>query len=64
MIGLVGKKLGMTRIFTKEGASIPVTVIELQENRITQVKSLNTDFYCAIQVTTGIKKINKLTKPK
>lgn len=55
MIGLIGKKLGMTRIFTKEGSSIPVTVIELQENRITQVKNINTDFYCAIQVTTGIK---------
>jgi len=64
MIGLVGKKLGMTRIFTKEGASIPVTVIELKENRITQVKNMNTDFYCAIQVTTGIKKSNRLTKPK
>ncbi|CAL4326576.1 50S ribosomal protein L3 [Buchnera aphidicola] len=64
MIGLVGKKLGMTRIFTKEGSSIPVTVIELQENRVTQVKNINTDFYCAIQVTTGIKKTNRLTKPK
>ncbi|QCI20067.1 50S ribosomal protein L3 [Buchnera aphidicola (Brevicoryne brassicae)] len=64
MIGLVGKKLGMTRIFTKEGASIPVTVIELQENRITQVKNINTDLYSAIQVTTGVQKTNKLTKPK
>ncbi|ANZ22708.1 50S ribosomal protein L3 [Buchnera aphidicola (Diuraphis noxia)] len=63
MIGLVGKKLGMTRIFNKEGASIPVTVIELQENRITQVKTLNTDFYDAIQVTTGVIKTNKLNKP-
>lgn len=64
MIGLVGKKIGMTRIFTKEGASIPVTVIELQENRITQVKNIDNDLYRAIQVTTGIKKVNKLTKPK
>ncbi|QCI22951.1 50S ribosomal protein L3 [Buchnera aphidicola] len=64
MIGLVGKKIGMTRIFTKEGASIPVTVIELKENRITQVKSINTDLYCAVQVTTGIKKTNRLTKPQ
>lgn len=64
MIGLVGKKLGMTRIFTTEGTSIPVTVIELQENRVTQVKNINTDFYCAIQVTTGIKKISRLNKPK
>jgi large subunit ribosomal protein L3 len=64
MIGLVGKKIGMTRIFTKEGVSLPVTVIELQENRITQVKNIKTDLYCAIQVTTGVKKSNRLTKPK
>lgn len=64
MIGLVGKKIGMTRIFTKEGTAVPVTVIELQDNRITQVKNLDTDLYCAIQVTTGIKKINRLNKPK
>lgn len=63
MIGLVGKKLGMTRIFTKEGTSVPVTVIELKDNRITQVKNINTDRYNAIQVTTGIKKINRLNKP-
>ncbi|QCI21231.1 50S ribosomal protein L3 [Buchnera aphidicola (Hyperomyzus lactucae)] len=64
MIGLVGRKIGMTRIFTKEGVSLPVTVIELQENRITQVKNVKTDLYCAIQVTTGVKKSNRLTKPK
>ncbi|QIQ42083.1 MAG: 50S ribosomal protein L3 [Buchnera aphidicola (Microlophium carnosum)] len=64
MIGLVGKKIGMTRIFTKEGSSVPVTVIELKENRITQVKNINTDCYCAIQVTTGAKKTNRLTKPQ
>jgi len=54
----------MTRIFNKEGASVPVTVIELKENRITQVKNINTDFYCAVQVTTGIKKSNRLNKPQ
>ncbi|QCI25142.1 50S ribosomal protein L3 [Buchnera aphidicola (Rhopalosiphum padi)] len=64
MIGLVGKKLGMTRIFTKEGSSIPVTVIEIQENRITQIKNIKTDKYCAIQVTTGLKKLNRLKKPE
>ncbi|AEO08856.1 50S ribosomal protein L3 [Buchnera aphidicola str. Ak (Acyrthosiphon kondoi)] len=64
MIGLVGKKIGMTRIFNDEGSSIPVTVIELKENRITQVKNINTDLYCAIQVTTGVKKSNRLNKPK
>jgi large subunit ribosomal protein L3 len=62
MIGLVGKKLGMTRIFSKEGISIPVTVIEVQENRITQIKNLDNDGYTAIQVTTGVKKSNRLNK--
>lgn len=64
MIGLVGKKLGMTRIFSKEGVSIPVTVIEVQENRITQIKNLESDGYIAIQVTTGVKKSNRLKKPE
>ncbi|CAL4325373.1 50S ribosomal protein L3 [Buchnera aphidicola] len=63
MIGLIGKKIGMTRIFTVEGISIPVTVIEVQENRITQIKNMNNDKYCAIQVTTGIKKTSRLKKP-
>ncbi|WWO97472.1 MAG: 50S ribosomal protein L3 [Candidatus Dasytiphilus stammeri] len=53
MIGLVGTKLGMTRIFTKNGESIPVTVIKIEENYITQIKTLITDGYDAIQVTTG-----------
>ena len=52
-IGLVGKKCGMTRIFTEDGASIPVTVIEVDPNRVSQVKTLETDGYTAIQVTTG-----------
>lgn len=64
MIGLVGKKLGMTRIFTKDGASIPVTVIEIEANRVTQVKHLETDGYCSIQVTTGNKKANHVSKPE
>ncbi|CAL4043956.1 50S ribosomal protein L3 [Buchnera aphidicola] len=64
MIGLVGKKIGMTRIFSKEGISIPVTVIEVQENRITQIKNFDNDVYQAIQVTTGTKKSNRLTKPE
>lgn len=49
-IGLVGRKLGMTRVFTEDGASIPVTVIEVEANRVTQVKSLESDGYVAIQV--------------
>lgn len=64
MIGLVGKKVGMTRIFTEDGISMPVTVIEIEANRVTQVKSLSNDGYRAVQVTTGSKKANRLTKPE
>ncbi|WP_299734128.1 50S ribosomal protein L3 [uncultured Endozoicomonas sp.] len=63
-IGLVGKKRGMTRVFTEDGASIPVTVIEVDPNRVTQVKTLDTDGYTAIQVTSGSKKSSRLSKPK
>ena len=62
MIGLVGKKSGMTRIFTEDGTSTPVTVIEVEKNRIVQVKSLPTDGYRSIQVTTGLKKSSRLTR--
>ena len=61
-IGLVGRKLGMTRVFTEDGVSIPVTVIEVEANRVTQVKSLESDGYVAIQITTGSKKANRLNK--
>src|SRR5471030_1858836 len=64
MIGLVGKKVGMTRIFTEDGVSIPVTVIEIEANRVTQVKDLDNDGYRAVQVTTGSKKANRVTKPE
>ena len=64
MIGLVGKKVGMTRIFTEDGVSIPVTVIEIENNRVTQVKDLEKDGYRAIQVTTGSKKANRVLKPE
>lgn len=63
MIGLVGRKIGMTRIFTQEGVSIPVTVIEVESNRITQVKTLENDGYKAIQITTGSKKASRVNKP-
>ena len=63
-IGLVGKKRGMTRVFTEDGASIPVTVIEVDPNRVTQVKTLETDGYTAIQVTSGSKKSSRLSKPE
>jgi len=61
-IGLVGKKCGMTRIFTEDGASIPVTVVEVQPNRVTQVKTVDADGYNAIQVTTGARRANRVTK--
>ncbi len=54
----------MTRIFTEDGISIPVTVIEIEANRITQIKNMDTDGYHAIQVTTGSKKVNHITKPE
>ncbi len=63
-IGLIGRKVGMTRIFTPEGVSIPVTVIEVDANRVTQVKTLETDGYRAIQLTTGTKKASRLVKPE
>ena len=61
-IGLVGRKSGMTRIFTEEGASIPVTVVEVQPNRVTQIKTPETDGYTAIQVTTGSRRASRVTK--
>ncbi|MCG7499949.1 50S ribosomal protein L3 [Vibrio sp. Of7-15] len=64
MIGLVGRKVGMTRIFTEEGVSIPVTVVEVEANRVAQVKTLENDGYSAIQVTTGSKKANRVSKPE
>ncbi|MGI9279335.1 MAG: 50S ribosomal protein L3 [Endozoicomonas sp.] len=63
-IGLVGKKCGMTRIFTEDGASVPVTVIEVDPNRITQVKNQDVDGYSAVQVTTGAKKSSRVRKPE
>ena len=63
-IGLVGRKVGMTRIFTEDGVSIPVTVIEATPNRVTQVKTDDTDGYKALQVTTGSKKLTAFVKPE
>ena len=61
-IGLVGRKSGMTRVFTEDGASIPVTVIEVQPNRVTQVKDTDSDGYLAIQVTAGSRRANRVSK--
>ena len=60
-IGLVGKKCGMTRVFTEAGASTPVTVVEISANRITQVKNTDVDGYQAIQVTTGTRRDSRVT---
>jgi large subunit ribosomal protein L3 len=61
-IGLVGRKCGMTRVFTEDGASIPVTVIEALPNRVAQVKTEDTDGYRAVQVTTGSRKPSRVSK--
>ena len=61
-IGLIGRKAGMTRIFTEEGISIPVTVVEVEPNRIAQVKTADTDGYSAIQLTAGKKRANHISK--
>ncbi|RKZ93985.1 MAG: 50S ribosomal protein L3 [Gammaproteobacteria bacterium] len=63
-IGLVGRKLGMTRVFTEDGVSTPVTVIEIESNRISQLKTVDTDGYNAVQVTIGSKKASRVTKPQ
>jgi large subunit ribosomal protein L3 len=62
-MGLVGRKCGMTRVFTEDGVSIPVTVIEAQPNRITQVKTVETDGYRALQVAAGSRKASRVRKP-
>ncbi len=62
-IGVVGRKAGMTRVFTEDGVSIPVSVIEVTSNRITQIKTDKTDGYQAVQITTGTKKASRVTKP-
>lgn len=63
-IGLIGKKVGMTRIFTDSGDSLPVTVLDVSDNRVSQVKKLETDGYDAIQVVYGRQHANRLNKPR
>jgi large subunit ribosomal protein L3 len=62
-IGLVGRKRGMTRVFTEEGMSVPVTVIEVKPNRVTQVKTEEVDGYRSVQVTTGSRRASLVNKP-
>jgi len=61
-IGLVGRKAGMTRVFNNDGVSIPVTVIEVEPNRVTDIKTEDRDGYSAVQVTTGSRKASKVAK--
>jgi large subunit ribosomal protein L3 len=61
-IGIVGRKAGMTRIFNDDGVSVPVTVISVDPNRVTQVKSVENDGYRALQVTTGERRASRVTK--
>ncbi len=63
-IGLVGKKVGMTRVFNEDGASIPVTVIEVSPNRVTQLRSAEVDGYSAVQVTIGERKASRVSAPQ
>ena len=62
-LGLVGKKVGMTRVFTDAGTSVPVTVLAVEANRVTQLKTGDRDGYQAVQVTTGSRRPNRVTKP-
>ncbi|MBK1645136.1 50S ribosomal protein L3 [Thiocapsa imhoffii] len=62
-IGVIGRKAGMTRLFTEDGNSVPVTVIEVQPNRVSQVKTVETDGYSAIQVAFGNRRASRVTKP-
>lgn len=61
-IGLVGRKSGMTRIFTDDGVSIPVSVVEVEPNRITQIKTADSDGYDAVQVTVGERRASRVNK--
>ena len=63
-LGIVGRKAGMSRVFTEDGKSVPVTLIEATPNRITQVKTVDVDGYSAVQVTAGVKRASLLTKPE
>lgn len=63
-IGLVGRKSGMTRVFTEDGESIPVTVVEVSPNRVTQIKDIDGDGYRAIQVTAGTRKASRVSRSK
>jgi large subunit ribosomal protein L3 len=62
-LGLLGRKVGMTRIFTDDGDTIPVTVLDVSNNRVTQVKTADTDGYSALQIAFGSRKASRVNKP-
>ena len=62
-IGLVGRKIGMTRVFTEDGTSVPVTVLDVSNNRVTQIKTAATDGYTAVQVAFGTRRSSRVSKP-
>lgn len=62
-IGLIGRKVGMTRVFTEDGVSVPVSVVEVIPNRVSQLKSMDNDGYVAVQLTGGVKKSSHVNKP-
>jgi len=61
-LGLIGRKVGMTRIFTDDGSSVPVSVVDVSGNRVTQIKNLETDGYSAVQLTCGERRVSRVTK--
>ena len=63
-LGLVGRKIGMTRVFTDDGRAVPVTVLDVANNRVTQIKTEESDGYSAVQVTYGKRRANRVTKPQ
>ncbi len=62
-LGLVGRKVGMTRLFTDDGDTVPVTVVDVSNNRVTQIKTPDTDGYAAVQVTFGKRRPSRVTRP-
>jgi large subunit ribosomal protein L3 len=62
-LGLVGRKVGMTRLFTDEGDAVPVTVVDVSNNRVTQIKTAENDGYAAVQVTFGKRRASRVTRP-
>ncbi len=63
-LGLLGRKVGMMRLFTDDGVAVPVTVVDVSNNRVTQVKTQDNDGYVALQVTYGTRKASRVTKPE